>query len=312
MSTDYGAKVEGLTRDELIERSVAELELKTGAHEQMWQLSECEWSADFESGTLTFRSPTGKCVSCSVQVVGTFDSTDGSFLWGWDHPSVPDELAVAANAAKSVAGEIGDERLTTRKLSASEEECWEFAAICAYLTDAQGAYRGPAGDTYVFMTFSEPTLSMDAAVDPDEVDGSYQLTEMNDVSTIPANVTSALTEFIAAMHGWEVEAMRVREETDFESAHRLISDAYELLLKTHCTDSGPRQGMAYGSDPSHDPERERIVGGIRQGDIWVLRTSQASEYGGETIHEYELINVDQRWLINQVFYVDDEGRWESL
>ena len=49
--------------------------------------------------------------------------------------------------------------LITRKISCDESDCWEFTALAAKLDKAQGAYRGPAGRTYVFMTFGEVQIS---------------------------------------------------------------------------------------------------------------------------------------------------------
>ena len=41
----------------------------------------------------------------------------------------------------------------------TEEQAWEFTAVAARLGDANGAYRGPAGTTLVFMTFGQVSLS---------------------------------------------------------------------------------------------------------------------------------------------------------
>jgi hypothetical protein len=39
-----------------------------------------------------------------------------------------------------------------------EDKAWEFTAVAVRLGSANGAYRGPSGATYVFMTFGEITL----------------------------------------------------------------------------------------------------------------------------------------------------------
>jgi hypothetical protein len=44
------------------------------------------------------------------------------------------------------------------KLSCDEAECWTIAAMACKLGGAQGAYRGPAGPTLVFMTFDQVRL----------------------------------------------------------------------------------------------------------------------------------------------------------
>lgn len=42
--------------------------------------------------------------------------------------------------------------------TSSEEEAWRFTAVALHLSGAAGAYRGPAGSTYVFMTFGDVTV----------------------------------------------------------------------------------------------------------------------------------------------------------
>ena len=94
-----------------------------------------------------------------VQIVGTFNTTDSTWMWGWDHPSVPEDLGEHARAVRRYGERHHLEPLTTRVVSASEEQAWEFAAVADLLGRAQCAYRGPAGETLVFMTFDNPTLS---------------------------------------------------------------------------------------------------------------------------------------------------------
>ena len=52
----------------------------------------------------------------------------------------------------------GIAELTTRKLNITEEKAWELAALTCKLGNDQGAYRGPADQTMVFITFGEVTL----------------------------------------------------------------------------------------------------------------------------------------------------------
>lgn len=51
--------------------------------------SEASWNLDMNAGVLTFTFDDGRVVEKPVQVIGTFDTATGTFLWGWDHPSVP-------------------------------------------------------------------------------------------------------------------------------------------------------------------------------------------------------------------------------
>ncbi len=145
-----------------VERSMEELRAKTSAHDALWHLSEADWDVDQERGVIRFTRSDGLVAECPVQIVGTYDTTDGTWLWGWDHPSVEPPLQQHAAVVKSYGKEHGIEKLVTRKVNCTEDEAWEFAAVACKLAEAQGAYRGPSGSTLVFMTYGEVKLSQDA------------------------------------------------------------------------------------------------------------------------------------------------------
>lgn len=139
-------------------RSDSEIALKTQILRGIFGDEHFDWHADLESGVIRFTSAT-KTVSAPVQVVGTYNTLDGTFLWGWDHPSVAEPLGVAARLARQF-GELHKMPLfTSRKVECTEEQAWSFTAVALYLSGAQGAYRGPAGTTMVFMTFGEMTIT---------------------------------------------------------------------------------------------------------------------------------------------------------
>lgn len=84
-----------------IEASRQGLALQTSAHVSTWHLGkEDHWSADLDAGTITFHFKNGKVANASIQVVGTYNQSDGTFLWGWDHPSVPGKLRHHAQLAR--------------------------------------------------------------------------------------------------------------------------------------------------------------------------------------------------------------------
>jgi len=145
--------------DTLLDQSMEELRLKTEAHDAGWGLGEADWSVDQDQGEIVFTRADGVTATAAVQIVGTYNSEDETWLWGWDHPSVAPALQEHAKRVRDYGKKHGIEQLTTRKLVCSEGEAWQFAALACKLCDAQGAYRGPAGTAFVFMTFGEVTLS---------------------------------------------------------------------------------------------------------------------------------------------------------
>lgn len=143
----------------LLAQSMEELRLKTEAHDGTWRLGECRWDVDQDLGTIVFTRPDGVTATCPVQIIGTYNTLDSTWLWAWDHPSVVPALQDHAWTVRDYGDARGIDRLTTRKLSCSETEAWELTALACKLCNAQGAYRGPAGTVLVFMTFGTVSLN---------------------------------------------------------------------------------------------------------------------------------------------------------
>jgi hypothetical protein len=140
-------------------RSTEDLAVKTAFVKRFYDIgnSKGRWDVDLEAGWIRF---TGAKViaTAPVQVIGTYNTKDGTFLWGWDHPSVPAPVGKTARTMKAYGERNGLKSFTTRKITCSEADAWHFAAVASYLTGAQGAYRGPSGTTLVFMTFGTVEL----------------------------------------------------------------------------------------------------------------------------------------------------------
>lgn len=143
----------------LLERSMEELRIKTASHDGIWQLSEADWNIDQDAGTIVFTSPKGIIATCRVQIIGTFNTEDNTWMWGWDHPSVDPALQEHAKICRAYGERHNIDILTTQKLECtSEEDPWQFTALACKLADAQGGYRGVSGSTLVFVTFGKPSL----------------------------------------------------------------------------------------------------------------------------------------------------------
>jgi hypothetical protein len=141
-----------------VEQSLAGLQAQTSAHDSLFGLGRAEWRADLNAGTLIFTNERYRAVA-PLQIIGTYDTNEGSWLWGWDHPSVPPPLAVHAGLVKRFAQEHGLDHLLTSRIVCREEDSWAFAALATRLAGVQGAYRGPAGNILVMMTFGTVELA---------------------------------------------------------------------------------------------------------------------------------------------------------
>jgi len=143
-----------------VQQSLEGLKAQTTAHSATWHLgAEESWSVDQDKGSVQFLFADGVVATASVQIVGTYNPQSGTFLWGWDHPSVAEPLRRAAILVRGYGEENEVLRFTEREISCTEAEAWEFAAVAARLDSANGAYRGDSGGPLVFMTFGEVKLA---------------------------------------------------------------------------------------------------------------------------------------------------------
>jgi hypothetical protein len=116
----------------LIERSMEELRLKTAAHDSGWGLDAADWAVDQDTGLITFTG-TKMTATAPAQIIGTYNTQDGTWLWGWDHPSVEDNMAEHARRVHAYGEQHGITDLTTRKLACDERQAWEFTALTCHL-----------------------------------------------------------------------------------------------------------------------------------------------------------------------------------
>ena len=144
----------------LQQMSIEELELKTRVHVAAWGLDKIgRWDLNQDQGELVFSFADGTHAVASAQIIGTYNSEDQTWLWAWANPSVDEKLKKDALKVREYGEKHGVERLTRAKWKGTEKEAWAMAALAVKLCEAQGAYRGPSGSTYVFITFGEVTLS---------------------------------------------------------------------------------------------------------------------------------------------------------
>ncbi len=144
----------------LVDRATEELRQKTQAAVGLFQIDQARWDVDLDAGTITFASPRGVVATAPVQVVGTLNSVDSTWLWSWANSSIPAPATRHAQMVREYGHKHRIGELTERKVAVGKDEsdCWRFAALACYLGEAQGAYRGPSGTVRVFMTYGTVTL----------------------------------------------------------------------------------------------------------------------------------------------------------
>jgi len=144
----------------LLDASMEELQLKTEGHQQGWRLGKSKrWDLDQSRGDLIFTFDDGVVATCQAQIVGSFDSASGTWLWGWANPSIEDSLKRDSLRVREYGEQHKIARLTSEEWPCTEADAWAMAALACKLCGAQGVYRGPAGTAFVFISFGAVKLS---------------------------------------------------------------------------------------------------------------------------------------------------------
>ncbi len=135
------------------------LRIKTGVQQRLFHIDTAKWAMSQDTGLITFTSPDGVTATAPAQIVGTYDTSVGTWLWAWDNPSIQPALAAYARVAQEYGQRHGVPELTTAEVSVPEAKCWEFAAAACELAGGQGVYRGPADGSRVLIAFGTLRLS---------------------------------------------------------------------------------------------------------------------------------------------------------
>lgn len=147
-------KQNNLPFKDLLKKSMAELQLKTQAHRELWGLgSYDQWNLNQDDGLLVFSNKDGGTAYASAQIIGTFDSTNNTWRWAWANESIVDTLKKDSLTVKEYGEKHKIDKLITPEWTGTEDDAWNMTAFAMMLCNQQGAYKGPSGTTYIFITF---------------------------------------------------------------------------------------------------------------------------------------------------------------
>ncbi len=120
--------------------------------------------------------------------------------------------------------------------------------------------------------------------------------------------------FIGDYHAWNDYAHRIAE-ADPAGGMDAADAAYAALVAKFCRPGLAPQGVAFGSDSSHDNARESVLGVEANGAAAIVRTRHASSIGTTALahdYEYHLQSADGRWFLASLLYVANDGKYECL
>jgi hypothetical protein len=117
--------------------------------------------------------------------------------------------------------------------------------------------------------------------------------------------------FIRDFKIWNDESYEASEK-DEELGMDFADQEYDVLINKYCKKTVSPQGVAYGSDSSHCPEREIIVTLTQYNEKAIVITKHTDEDDFVTDYEYHLELVSGDWKLISLKYVDLDSKYECL
>lgn len=126
------------------------------------------WDYDLDRGTLTFSENGVPQVRASIQVVGSTSKPGGTWMWSWHNESLPVHVKTTMSKVREFGEAENIRELTEPVLPDDEYLGWGLTAVAAEMLEAEGAYRCPGSNGFVYVVFSSVEFVTDEEKTRDE------------------------------------------------------------------------------------------------------------------------------------------------
>jgi hypothetical protein len=139
--------------DSLIQHAIVYTErCQKRAEHEFHMLGYARWFWTAETRELSFHDePKTHELCADADVIGSFSLDTGTWMWCWGNPNYDADAKRRIDPVRTFGEVRGIEKLSDPHFIATEEVCWELAAVTNYLLKGQGVYRAPMDHLYVFM-----------------------------------------------------------------------------------------------------------------------------------------------------------------
>ena len=120
--------------------------------------------------------------------------------------------------------------------------------------------------------------------------------------------------FIEDYFEWNSEAVKLggikfEHSTD---THNRIQHSYRKLLDKYCRPGFEGEPIAFGTESSHEPNKEVIISEDIGDSKASIRTRHTDQFGFEAEHEYRFELEGSRWYLVAVDYIDGNEKYPGL
>ncbi len=127
----------------------------------------------------------------------------------------------------------------------------------------------------------------------------------------PANL---VLSFISDYFSWNkyAWALWANRKDNSQQVVDLAEKKYAELLEKYCLPGFKGMAISFGSDASHEPEKEIIVSEKINNSKAIFRTKKTGRFSFISEFEYRLVKKSSKWYLEAVDYVDIDGKHPSL
>jgi hypothetical protein len=119
-------------------------------------------------------------------------------------------------------------------------------------------------------------------------------------------------EFIRDFQRWNDDAHAKSENDDSEAGTRFVKSTWKNLIDKFCPANFDCQWSSYGTESKHDPSKEQFVS-VESGVNHATIKTRVQKFPTFYLdYEYELKRENDRWFLQQIYYVDEGGKFPSL
>lgn len=129
---------------------------------------------------------------------------------------------------------------------------------------------------------------------------------------IKSNDPSKLTiEFIKDFKKWNDYAYNLSQTKNNDEN---IEKEYKKIISKYCQLGKIHQGISFGSDSNHCPEKEKISKEIIKKNSAIIKTKFKDQKNSfrDADYEYHFIKIENNWFLEEVYLVDEDRKYEGL
>ena len=136
------------------------IESTSRAHSERWGLGAARrWVLDQEEGRILW-SYEDHVTSASAQILGSWNSEVGTFVWSWDNDTIRSSLCATAEAVRAFGVANDVPALCTSPLKLGEEQVRDLMALAFEIGGCTGLYHPFDGKLATYIAFGPVTVEV--------------------------------------------------------------------------------------------------------------------------------------------------------